>query len=85
MLLSARSAVHLHNRRRSRAGDLVISQPWSAPHRAATETASSYLTIENKGDRPPTALVGAIDRLRRKKFRSKQISMTGGGTQVKPG
>jgi len=79
--LSARSAAHLHNRRRSRLGDLVISQPWSRAAPRGAETASSYSDDRKQGRRrrPPGR---RIDRCR-EKIQIEQISMTGGGTQVK--
>ena len=65
-----------------KAGDLVISQPWSraAPHGA--ETASSYLTIENKGAAADRLVGASTDAA--EKIQIEQISMVGGGMQLKP-
>jgi periplasmic copper chaperone A len=65
-----------------KAGDLVISQPWSRAAPRGAETASSYLTIENKGA-AADRLVGASSDLA-EKIQIEQISMVGGGMQVKP-
>jgi periplasmic copper chaperone A len=65
-----------------KAGDLVISQPWSRAAPRGAETASSYLTIENKGA-TADRLVGASSDVA-EKIQIEQISMVGGGMQVKP-
>ncbi len=44
-----------------KAGDLLISQPWSRAAPKGAETASSYLTIENKGAAPDRLVSGAGD------------------------
>lgn len=64
-----------------KAGDLVISQPWSRAAPRGAETASSYLTIENKGA-AADRLVGAASDIA-EKIQIEQISMVGGGMQVK--
>src|SRR5260221_4037190 len=63
-----------------KAGDLVISQPWSRAAPRGAETASSYLTIENKGT-PADRLVGGSSDIA-EKIQIERISMVGGGTQV---
>ena len=63
-------------------GDLLISQPWSRAAPRGAETASSYLTIENKGA-TADRLVGASADVA-EKILIEQISMVGGGMQVKP-
>ena len=65
-----------------KAGDLVISQPWSRAAPRGAETASSYLTIENKGA-AADRLVGASSDVA-EKIEIEQISKVGGATQVKP-
>jgi copper(I)-binding protein len=65
-----------------KAGDLVISQPWSRAAPRGAETASSYLTIENKGA-TADRLVGASADIA-EKVQIEQISMVGGGMQLKP-
>ena len=65
-----------------KAGDLVISQPWSRAAPRGAETASSYLTIENKGA-TADRLVGASADVA-EKIQIEQISMVGGGMQLKP-
>jgi copper(I)-binding protein len=65
-----------------KAGDLVISQPWSRAAPRGAETASSYLTIENKGAAADRLVGASTDAA--EKIQIEQISMTGGGTQVKP-
>jgi periplasmic copper chaperone A len=65
-----------------KAGDLLISQPWSRAAPRGAETASSYLTIENKGA-AADRLVGASADVA-EKVQIEQISMVGGGMQVKP-
>ncbi len=65
-----------------KAGDLVISQPWSRAAPRGAETASSYLTVENKGA-TADRLVGASSDVA-EKIEIEQISKVGGATQVKP-
>ncbi len=65
-----------------KAGDLVISQPWSRAAPRGAETASSYLTIENKGA-TADRLVGASSDVA-EKIQIEQISKVGGGMQVNP-
>ena len=65
-----------------KAGDLVISQPWSRAAPRGAETASSYLTIENKGASADRLVGGSSDVA--EKVQIEQISMVGGGMQVKP-
>ena len=65
-----------------KAGDLVISQPWSRAAPRGAETASSYLTIENKGVTADRLMGGSTDVA--EKVRIEQISMDGGGMQVNP-
>jgi periplasmic copper chaperone A len=65
-----------------KAGDLVISQAWSRAAPRGAETASSYLTIENKGA-TADRLVGASSDVA-EKIQIEQVSMVGGGMQVKP-
>jgi hypothetical protein len=63
-----------------KAGDLVISQPWSRAAPRGAEEANSYLTIENKGT--------AADRLVRasteaaEKIEIQQTGKSGGATTV---
>src|SRR5258708_35128904 len=65
-----------------KAGDLVISQPWSRAAPRGAETASSYLTIENKGATADRLVGGSSDIA--EKIQIERISMVGGGTQVNP-
>ncbi|SIO51936.1 hypothetical protein SAMN05443247_07091 [Bradyrhizobium erythrophlei] len=65
-----------------KAGDLVISQPWSRAAPRGAETASSYMTIENKGASADRLVGGSSDVA--EKVQIEQISMVGGGMQVKP-
>jgi copper(I)-binding protein len=65
-----------------KAGDLVISQPWSRAAPRGAETASSYLTIENTGVTAYRLVGGSTDVA--EKVRIEQISMVGGGMQVNP-
>jgi hypothetical protein len=44
-----------------KAGDLVISQPWSRATPAGAKVASGYLTIENNGTAPDRLLGGTAD------------------------
>lgn len=45
----------------TRAGDLVITQPWSRATPAGAKVAGGYLTIENKGSAPDRLVTGAGD------------------------
>jgi copper(I)-binding protein len=63
-------------------GDLVISQPWSRAAPRGAETASSYLTIENKGT-TADRLVGASTDVA-EKLQIEQISTVGGAMTVNP-
>src|SRR6187551_4129299 len=63
-----------------KAGDLLISQPWSRAAPKGAETASSYLTIENKGA-SADRLVGASADVA-EKIQIEKISMVGGGMLV---
>ena len=65
-----------------KAGDLLISQPWSRAAPKGAETASSYLTIENKGA-SADRLVGASADVA-EKIQIEKISMVGGGMQLNP-
>lgn len=65
-----------------KAGDLLISQPWSRAAPKGAESASSYLTIENKGA-SADRLVGASADVA-EKVEIEKISMVGGGMQVNP-
>jgi copper(I)-binding protein len=65
-----------------KAGDLVISQPWSRAAPRGAETTGSYLTIENKGA-TADRLVGASSDVA-EKIQIEQISKSGGGTNVNP-
>jgi len=58
-----------------KAGDLVISQPWSRAAPRGAETASSYLTIENKGAAADRLVGASTDAA--EKIQIEQISMTG--------
>jgi copper(I)-binding protein len=44
-----------------KAGDLVISQPWSRATPAGAKVAGGYLTIENKGSVPDRLVAGSGD------------------------
>jgi copper(I)-binding protein len=65
-----------------KAGELEISQPWSRAAPRGAETASSYLTIENKGA-TADRLVGASTDVA-EKVQIEQISMVGGGMRLNP-
>ena len=45
----------------TKAGDLVITQPWSRATPAGAKVAGGYLTIENKGSAPDRLVSGAGD------------------------
>ena len=45
----------------ARAGDLVITQPWSRATPTGAKVAGGYLTIENKGSAPDRLVGGAGD------------------------
>jgi copper(I)-binding protein len=66
----------------AKAGDLLISQPWSRAAPRGAETASSYLTIENKGATADRLVGGSTDVA--EKVQIEKISMVGGGMQVSP-
>lgn len=65
-----------------KAGDLVISQPWSRAAPAGAELTSAYLTIENKGA-AADRLVGASTEAA-EKVEIQQTSMSGGATSTEP-
>jgi periplasmic copper chaperone A len=65
-----------------KSGDLVISQPWSRAAPRGAETASSYLTIENKGATTDRLVGGSTDVA--EKIQIEKVSMIGGGMQVNP-
>jgi copper(I)-binding protein len=65
-----------------KAGDLVISQPWSRAAPKGAETASAYLTIENKGA-AADRLVGATTDIA-EKIQVEQVNSTGGALAVNP-
>ena len=66
----------------TKAGDLVIIQPWSRAAPRGAEVANSYLTIENKGT-TADRLVGASAEAAAK-LEIRQISMVGGAMSVNP-
>jgi copper(I)-binding protein len=66
----------------AKAGDLLISQPWSRAAPRGAETASSYLTIENKGASADRLVAATADVA--EKIQIEKISMVGGGMQVNP-
>ena len=63
-------------------GDLVILQPWSRAAPRGAETASSYLTIENKGTTADRLVGGSTDVA--EKLQIEQISTVGGAMTVNP-
>jgi copper(I)-binding protein len=63
-------------------GDLVILQPWSRAAPRGAETASSYLTIENKGTTADRLVGGSTDVA--EKLQIEQISTIGGAMTVNP-
>jgi len=63
-------------------GDLVILQPWSRAAPRGAETASSYLTIENKGTTADRLVGGSTDLA--EKIQIEQISTVGGALTVNP-
>jgi copper(I)-binding protein len=65
-----------------KAGDLVISQPWSRAAPKGAEMASSYLTVENKGASADRLLGGSAAAA--EKLDVQQISMVGGGLTAHP-
>jgi copper(I)-binding protein len=65
-----------------KAGDLVISQPWSRAAPAGADTASSYLTIENKGTAADRLVGGSTDVA--EKLQIQKTSMEGGATSAQP-
>lgn len=66
----------------TKAGDLVISQPWSRAAPKGADMASSYLTIENKGTAADRLVGGSSDLA--EKLEIQQIGMVGGGLTVHP-
>jgi hypothetical protein len=66
----------------AKAGDLVISQPWSRAAPRGAELASSYLTIENKGSTADHLVGGSTEVAA--KLEVQQISMVGGGMTAHP-
>jgi copper(I)-binding protein len=66
----------------AKADDLLISQPWSRAAPRGAETASSYLTIENKAATADRLVRASTDVA--EKVQIEQISMVGGGTRVNP-
>jgi periplasmic copper chaperone A len=66
----------------TKAGDLVIIQPWSRAAPKGAEMANSYLTIENKGA-AADRLVGAAAAIA-EKIEIQQISKVGGGLTANP-
>ena len=65
-----------------KAGDLVISQPWSRAAPRGAEVATSYLTIENKGTTADRLVGGSTEVA--EKLEIQQISMVGGAMTVQP-
>jgi copper(I)-binding protein len=65
-----------------KAGDLVISQPWTRAAPRGAELAASYLTIENKGATPDRLIGGSTDVA--EKLQIQQSSMVGGGLTLNP-
>jgi periplasmic copper chaperone A len=65
-----------------KAGDLVISQPWSRSAPRGAELASAYLTIENKGTTPDRLIGGSADIA--EKLQIQRSSMVGGGLTLTP-
>jgi copper(I)-binding protein len=65
-----------------KAGDLVISQPWSRSAPKGAELASAYLTIENKGTIPDRLIGGSADIA--EKLQIQRSSMVGGGLTLTP-
>ena len=65
-----------------KAGDLVISQPWSRAAPRGAELTSCYLTIENKGATPDRLIGGSTDIA--EKLQIQQSSMVGGGLTLNP-
>ena len=63
-------------------GDLAILQPWSRAAPRGAETASSYLTIENKGTTADRLVGGSTDVA--EKLQIEQISTVGGALTVNP-
>ena len=63
-------------------GHLVILQPWSRAAPRGAETASSYLTIENKGTTADRLVGGSTDVA--EKLQIEQISAIGGAMTVNP-
>jgi copper(I)-binding protein len=65
-----------------KAGDLVISQPWSRAAPRGADFGTSYLTIENKGTAADRLLGGSADAA--EKLEVQQIGMVGGGLTAHP-
>ena len=61
MLFAALQPVTARAADDTKAGDLVISQPWSRATPAGAKVASGYLTIANKGATPDRLLGGSSD------------------------
>jgi periplasmic copper chaperone A len=66
----------------TKAGDLVISQPWSRAAPKGAELANSYLTIENKGAAADRLIGAAADVA--EKLEIQQIVLVGGGLTANP-
>jgi copper(I)-binding protein len=65
-----------------KAGDLVISQPWSRAAPKGAEMANSYLTVENKGTTADRLMGGSADIA--EKIEIQQVSYVGGGLTLNP-
>jgi hypothetical protein len=65
-----------------KAGDLVISQPWSRAAPRGADVANSYLTIENKGTTADRLVGGSAEGA--EKLEIRQLGMVGGAMTVHP-
>ena len=59
-----------------KAGDLVISQPWSRATPGGAKVGTGYLTIENRGTTPDRLVSGSTDAA--KKLEVHEMAMTNG-------
>lgn len=65
-----------------KAGDLIITQPWSRATPAGAKVAGGYLTIENKGAAPDRLTSGSSDVAG--KFEIHEMAMNNGVMTMRP-
>lgn len=70
------------NAQEVKAGDLVITQPWSRATPGGAKVAGGYLTIENKGSAPDRLVGGSADIAG--KFEVHEMAMNNGVMTMRP-